>query len=429
MNPSMVFWIPAILRITLVVSAALVVGYFFGIMWSAIAFCTGLLFLIFLQLHYLFRLSIWLNNPKSNLLPEGWGAWTEIFSRLYQLRCEDEKNQAELSEWLTRFRQAMTLLPDGVVIMDDVMFLEWCNPVAEQHFGLDLGKDRTMRITSLIRHPELVDYLILGRFDKPITITYRDRKLVLHVIQFENRRQILVTHDITESERIDMMRRDFIANASHELRTPLTVINGFLEINAMQPDLDSKTRAEHVKLMSEQGQRMQSLVDDMLTLTRLESVDFPIRLESIKMSALLEQIASEFHGLSLGKHQLTLTNEGPDIEGSYDELHSAFSNLVSNAVRYTPEGGQITISWTNSDVGPKFTVKDSGIGISAEHLARLTERFYRVDKGISRQTRGTGLGLAIVKHVSLRHKAQLSIVSTVDVGSEFSIQFSKNNTA
>ncbi|PRC93030.1 phosphate regulon sensor histidine kinase PhoR [Solimicrobium silvestre] len=423
MNPLIVFWVPAILRTLIVVCGALVVGYFWGILWCAIAVGSGLAVLIGLQLHYLYRLSIWLDKPDSSKLPDGWGAWTEIFSRLYRMRREDEKNQAELSEWLARFRQAMTLLPDGVVIMDDVLFLEWCNPVAEQHLGLSLSKDKNMRVTNLIRSPEFMDYVILGRFDKPLTVTHRDRKLILHIIKFENRRQILVTHDITESERIDMMRRDFIANASHELRTPLTVINGFLEINAMQPDLDSKIRAGHIKLMTEQGQRMQGLVEDMLTLTRLESVDFPVRPERVNMTQLLESVVSEMHGLSVGKHELIFINEGPDVMGSFDELRSAFGNLVSNAVRYTPVGGTITISWTNSDAGPKFMVKDSGIGISSEHISRLTERFYRVDKSRSRETQGTGLGLAIVKHVALRHKAQLTIESTSGVGSAFSIQF------
>lgn len=423
MSPLIVFWVPAFLRVFLAVCAGLVAGYFWGIVWFAPAVCVGLSILIGLQLHYLFRLSIWLNNPASNKLPEGWGAWTDIFSRLYRLRGEDEKNQKELSEWLARFRQAMTLLPDGVVIMDDVLFLEWCNPVAEQHLGLNLHKDKNMRVTNLIRSPELMDYIMLGRFDKPITITHRDRKLILHIIQFENRRQILVTHDITEIERIDMMRRDFIANASHELRTPLTVINGFLEINAMQPDLDRATRIEHIQLMAEQGQRMQSLVDDMLTLSRLESVDFPMRPERVNMTSLLEQVVSEFHGLSMGKHQLIFVNDGADVMGSANELRSAFGNLVSNAVRYTPEGGTITISWTNTDTGSQFLVKDSGIGIRPEDISRLTERFYRVDKSNSRQTKGTGLGLAIVKHVVLRHKAQLVIESTPGVGSMFAICF------
>ena len=423
MSPRIVFWVPAILRMLIVLLSALVVGYFSGALWCAISVGIGLAVLIILQLHYLYRLSLWLDNPESSKLPDGWGAWTEIFSRLYRMRREDEKNQIELSEWLARFRQAMTLLPDGVVIMDDVLFLEWCNPVAEQHLGLNLDKDKNMRITNLIRSPEFMDYIILGRFDKPLTVTHRERKLILHIIKFENRRQILVTHDVTENERIDRMRRDFIANASHELRTPLTVINGFLEINAMQPDMDSKTRAGHIKLMTEQGQRMQGLVEDMLTLTRLESVDFPLRPERINMTNLLEQIVSEMHGLSVGKHQLTLLNEGPDLMGSLEELRSAFTNLVSNAIRYTPVGGVIAISWTSSESGPRFMVKDSGIGISSEHISRLTERFYRVDKSRSRETQGTGLGLAIVKHVVLRHKAQLSIESVVGTGSTFSIQF------
>ncbi len=423
MNPRIAFWVPAALRMLIVLAAALIVGYFSGALWCAIAVGVGLTVLIFLQLHYLFRLSLWLDNPESSKLPDGWGAWTEIFSRLYRMRREDEKNQIELTEWLARFRQAMTLLPDGVVIMDDVLFLEWCNPVAEQHLGLDLSKDKNMRITNLIRSPEFMDYIILGRFDKPLTVTHRERKLILHIIKFENRRQILVTHDVTENERIDRMRRDFIANASHELRTPLTVINGFLEINAMQPDMDNKTRANHIKLMTEQGQRMQRLVEDMLTLTRLESVDFPLRTERIHMADLLEQIVSEMHGLSVGKHKVALANDGPDILGNLDELRSAFTNLASNAIRYTPAGGTITISWKSSAEGPVYAVKDSGIGISSEHISRLTERFYRVDKSRSRETQGTGLGLAIVKHVSLRHKAQLSIESIDGEGSTFSIQF------
>jgi two-component system phosphate regulon sensor histidine kinase PhoR len=403
------------------------VSYFFGAVWGAVLVSISFAVLIITQLHYLFRLSLWLDHPEKNQLLDGWGAWTEIFSRLYRMRREDEKNRIELTEWLTRFRQAMTLLPDGVVITDNLLSLEWCNPVAEQHLGLNLSKDKNMCITNLIRSPEFMDYIILGNFEKPLTVTHRERKLILHIIKFENRRHILVTHDVTENERIDRMRRDFIANASHELRTPLTVINGFLEISAMQPDMDSKTRAGHIKLMVEQGQRMQSLVEAMLTLTRLESVDFPLRPERINMANLLEQIVSEMHGLSVGKHQLLLVNAGPDLMGSLEELRSAFTNLAANAVRYTPAGGTITLSWINTPEGPLFMVKDTGIGISADHIARLTERFYRIDKGRSREMQGTGLGLAIVKHVALRHKARLSIESEEGVGSIFSIQFSSDS--
>jgi two-component system phosphate regulon sensor histidine kinase PhoR len=308
--------------------------------------------------------------------------------------------------------------------MDDVLFLEWCNPVAERHLGLRLDRDRGMRVTNLVRHPAFIDYIILGRYDEPLTLAFKDRKLIVHIIPFEDRRQILVTHDMTASDRIDTMRRDFVANASHELRTPLTVINGFLEIAQSQPDLDRATRMEHIKLMIEQGRRMQNLVEDMLTLTRLESIDYPMRPERVDIRRLLDEILGEARALSSGRHKISLDAEGPDIDGSVDELRSAFGNLVSNAVRYTPEGGEIRIAWKITELGPQFAVRDTGIGISPEHISRLTERFYRVDKGRSRETQGTGLGLAIVKHVALRHKATLEIESEPGSGSTFMLNFS-----
>jgi two-component system phosphate regulon sensor histidine kinase PhoR len=417
------FWISAILHIVLALLGAALGAYYFG---PVFGFCVGLLCLsamILLQMHYLLKLSDWLDQPSSKRLPDGLGAWTDVFSRLYRLRRGDEKNQAELTEWLARFRQAMTLLPDGVVIMDDVLFLEWCNPAAEKHLGLNQIQDKGRRVTNLVRSPEFMDYIILGRYDTPLTLSFRDRKLIVHIIPFENRRQILVTHDVTESERIDRMRRDFIANASHELRTPLTVINGFLEIAAMQPDLDFQTRQSHLKLMTEQGSRMQRLVEDMLTLTRLESMDHPVRPERINMRAMLEQILQEANALSGGRHHISLEFDGANIQGSTDEVRSALLNLVTNAIRYTPDDGKIALLWKNLADGVAFTVQDNGIGISPEHISRLTERFYRVDKSRSRETQGTGLGLAIVKHVLLRHKAQLLIESTLNVGSRFTVQF------
>lgn len=423
MNPQLLFWVPVALRLALFLIAAAVVGYFFGPTAGLVTGLLSALGLILVQLNYLFLLSGWLDRPESEKLPDGWGAWTDIFSRLYKLRRDDERNRAELSEWLARFRQAMSLLPDGVAIMDDVLFLEWCNPAAEKHLGLNNSRDKGMRVTNLIRSPDFIDYIILGRYEQPLTLSLRDRKLIVQIIPFENRRQILVTHDATESERIEMMRRDFIANASHELRTPLTVINGFLEIAYSQPDLDQATRMSHLKLMIEQGQRMQNLVEDMLTLTRLESIDYPLRAEPVNVHNLLEQILQEAKALSGGRHAISLSIDGPDVQGSNDELRSAFSNLVSNAVRYTPEGGHIDITWRNGNSGPEFAVHDDGIGISAEHIARLTERFYRVDKSRSRETQGTGLGLAIVKHVLLRHGAVLAIESVPEQGSTFTVRF------
>lgn len=425
MNPKLVFWVPAALRTAIILAGCALLGWMFGWLNGLVLALVAMMVLVFVQLTYLYQLSNWMDDPQSAKLPDGWGAWTNIFSRLYRMRRDDEKNQAELTEWLARFRQAMHLLPDGVVIMDDVLFLEWCNPAAEKHLGLTHERDKGMRVTNLVRSPDFMDYIILGRYEQPLTISFRERKLIVHIIPFENRRQILVTHDATESERIEEMRRDFIANASHELRTPLTVIVGFLEIAASE-GLDAATRSAHLKLMTEQGHRMQHLIEDMLTLSRLESVDYPMRPEQVDVPKLMEQVLRDARALSAGKHEITMAVNGPDIMGSYEELHSAFGNLASNAVRYTPAGGKIQLVWKEYQGGVKFMVEDTGIGISPEHISRLTERFYRVDKSRSRETQGTGLGLAIVKHVLLRHGSTLQIKSEAGKGSSFIVCLPKS---
>ncbi len=423
MNPKLLFWIPALLRLAFMFVIAGVCWWISGLVTGLVVAMLLLLGQVFLQLSYLSQLSAWLDDSQNAKLPDGWGAWTDVFARLYRLRRDDERSQKELSEWLARFRQAMHLLPDGVAIMDDVLFLEWCNPAAERHLGLTLERDRGMRVTNLVRHPDFIDYIVLGRYEQPLTLSLRDRKLICQIIPFENRRQILVTHDATESARIEEMRRDFIANASHELRTPLTVIVGFLEIASSTPDLDPASRAAHLKLMTEQGHRMQRLIEDMLTLSRLESVDHPMRPEPVRIAPLVEDVLQEARALSGGRHEVTASVDGPDIEGSGEELRSAFANLASNAVRYTPAGGKVHLSWSDTPAGPQFVVSDSGIGIDQQHIARLTERFYRVDKSRSRETQGTGLGLAIVKHVLLRHHATLTIKSVAGQGSSFIATF------
>lgn len=429
MNPKLIFWIPALIRLAFILIGGAVCWWLFGAVYGLAVALVSVIVLLIIQLSYLHQLGHWLDHPHSSQLPDGWGAWTNIFSRLYRLRRDDERNQSELTEWLARFRQAMHLLPDGVAIMDDVLFLEWCNPAAERHLGLTLEKDKGMRVTNLIRHPAFIDYIVLGRYEQPLTLSLRDRKLICQIIPFENRRQILVTHDATENQRIEEMRRDFIANASHELRTPLTVIVGFLEIASSEPDLDADIRAAHLKLMTEQGRRMQGLIEDMLTLSRLESVDYPLRPERVDMQAMMSTIADEARALSAGKHQVTFSVEGPDVKGSAEELRSAFGNLASNAVRYTAPGGRIHLSWLNAKEGPQFIASDTGIGIDQVHIARLTERFYRVDKSRSRETQGTGLGLAIVKHVLLRHGGSLAITSETGKGSKFIVTLPKTAVA
>ncbi|AWL03633.1 phosphate regulon sensor histidine kinase PhoR [Massilia oculi] len=420
MNPKLLFWVPALLRTALLFAAAGVVWWWFGPVAGLALALAGMAAAVFTQLSYLYKLGEWLDEPHSTRLPDGWGAWTDAFARLYRLRRDDERHQAELTEWLARFRQAMHLLPEGVAIMDDVLFLEWCNPAAEKHLGLTMERDKGLRVTNLVRHPDFIDYIVLGRYEQPLTLSFRGRKLECRIIPFENRRQILVTHDATDTERIEAMRRDFIANASHELRTPLTVIVGFLEIAMSDPGIDVATRMAHLNLMTEQAHRMQRLIQDMLTLSRLESDEYPLKRERVDVRSLVESIAAEARALSGGRHQIEVAVDGPDVMGSMEELRSAFANLASNAVRYSPNGGTIRLAWTRRADALSFAVTDCGIGIDPEHIPRLTERFYRVDKSRSRETQGTGLGLAIVKHVLLRHGGKLTITSQPGKGSTFS---------
>ena len=419
MNPSLLFWVPALLRMASIFVAAGVIWWMGGLVAGLLAALLGMIGVLATQLRYLQQLGQWLDDPQAGKLPDGWGAWTDVFARLYRLRREDERHQSELAEWLARFRQAMSLLPEGVAIMDDVLFLEWCNEAAERHLGLTMARDKGLRVTNLVRHPEFIDYVILGRYEQPLTLSFRGRKLECRIIPFENRRQILVTHDATDTERIEAMRRDFIANASHELRTPLTVIVGFLEIAMSDPGLDAATRIAHLDLMTEQAHRMQRLIGDMLTLSRLESDEFPLKRERVDMRAMVESVASETRALSGGRHQVAVEIDGPDVMGSLEELRSAFANLASNAVRYSPNGGTIRLKWARGEDNLQFSVTDCGIGIEPIHISRLTERFYRVDKSRSRETQGTGLGLAIVKHVLLRHGGRLIISSVPGQGSTF----------
>ena len=426
MNPHVLFWIPAALRLALIWIGSAVLWYFFG---PVIGLLAGLAFTTAItvsQLYYLSALDIWLDSPRSDRLPDGWGAWHAVYSHLYRLSHDEEKSKKELTEWLTRFREAMSFLPDGVAILDNVLFLDWCNPVAEKHLGLDLERDRDMRITNLVRNPAFIDYIILGRYDQPLEMKLNDRYLVLQIIPFGNRRHILVTHDRTDTVRTEKIRRDFVANASHELRTPLTVINGFLEVAIAQPDLDRETRLSHLQMMKEQGERMQTLVEGMLTLTNLESTDYPLKREAFDAPLLVRQVFQAGEALSGGRHVFELETDGPEtLYGSMDEIRTAFINLVTNAIRYTPDGGKITVRWSATEEGPRFSVKDTGIGIEAKHIPRLTQRFYQVDKSRSRLVNGTGLGLSIVRHVLLRHDARLDIESEMGKGSEFSAQFTR----
>jgi two-component system phosphate regulon sensor histidine kinase PhoR len=414
--------LPAFIRLAILGAVALAAGAAFGLqggLWTALL---GLAAFFALHLHYLAALGAWLERPSLAAIPAGWGSWTEVFNRLHRSRRASEINARRLEENEARFRRTISALPEGIVLVDAALQIEWCNPVAERHLGIRLQADQGLRVTNLVRDPAFVAYMTSASFDEPLLLRpLADPALVLsvRVIEFEPARSIVMTRDVTEAERLDAMRRDFVANVSHELRTPLTVVNGFLEtLLDAEPPLDD-LRQRHLRLMHEQATRMSRLVEDLLMLSRLEAEETPLADDDVDVPALVAELEAEARALSAGRHEIASGCEPIRLCGSRDELRSAFGNLVSNAIRYTPTGGRIRLAWRAQDDGAVFEVVDTGIGIAPEHLPRLTERFYRVDRSRSRETGGTGLGLAIVKHVLIRHQGRLLIESEVGQGSTF----------
>jgi two-component system phosphate regulon sensor histidine kinase PhoR len=414
--------LPAFVRLALIAVVSFTVGAVFGAwagLWVALI---GLALFFALHLYYLSILGTWLEQPSLATIPAGLGSWTEVFNRLHKARRTSEVNARRLEESEAGFRSMISALPEGIVLVDAALQIEWCNPVAERHLGISLRADQGMRITNLVRDPAFIAYMTSTSFDEPLLFRpLADPQLALsiRVVEFEPSRSIIMSRDVTQAERVDAMRRDFVANVSHELRTPLTVVNGFLEtLLDAQPPLD-EMRQRHLQLMHEQATRMNRLVEDLLMLSRLEAEETPLAEEDVDVPALVAEIEAEARALSGGRHEISRATDPIRVRGSRDELRSAFGNLVSNAIRYTPSGGRIALAWRAHDDGAIFEVKDSGIGVAAEHLPRLTERFYRVDRSRSRETGGTGLGLAIVKHVLMRHQGRLLVESEVGRGSTF----------
>lgn len=371
----------------------------------------------------------WLRSPDNKTLPTASGHWQAIFETLKHFVRRNQIITTELSDSMLRFKNAVSVLPDGVVIFNQHQQVEWCNPAAESQLGLNLWRDQDQKLNAGVHHPQAVKYLEAEQYDEPLQITSRlqpDQDLELRVYTFGAQQKILVCQDISQTQKLDAMRRNFIANVSHELRTPLTVVGGFLETLHDIPGAVSKQYLHHIDLMEQQTQRMRSLVEDLLTLSRIESDANVPENNEINMQSLLERILGNAQGLSLGKHKITHDiAQNLKLIGAEDEIYSACSNLLNNAIRYTPENGHIHVTWKAADNGAIYSVMDSGIGIPKEHIGRITERFYRVDKSRSRDTGGTGLGLSIVKHILVRHQAQLKIESIEHEGSTFSILFPK----
>jgi len=404
-------------------------------LWAAAgALPAALFFAVLMLLRWLFhvrnlvKLGYWLENPETRNVPEGEGPWEDIFARLNKMVREHRKERTKRASALHDLELATSALPEGVVSLDKTDHIEWFNPLAEQHLGLDSSRDIGQQITYLVRQPEFVDYLAEKKFAEPLLLRgtrQDDFVLSCKLVSYSGNKKLLVTRDVTRFEQVETMRRDFVANVSHELLTPLTVVNGFVETMQDMPTLENDMARRALPMMGEQTMRMTHLVGDLLTLSKLEDRLNVLKEEVLDVPALLPGCYQIGLALSAGQHKLELELLSDcKLLGCAEELRSAFGNLISNAIRYTPHGGEIVMRWQVQDNGqPVFSVQDSGIGIAPQHIPRLTERFYRVDSSRSRATGGTGLGLAIVKHIASRHQAHLEISSEEGKGSTFSIVF------
>ena len=373
-----------------------------------------------------YRLINWLRGSQEGQAPRDAGFWGEIgyrVERSIRLREQDTVNEKLR---LSQFLSAMEASPNGVMLLDENDQIEWCNSRAADHFGLDPRRDRRQRVTNLVRAPAFVSHMQSRHFDEAVKVPDPRGKglLSVQVRPYGDGLKLLLSQDITERERSDGMRRDFVANVSHEIRTPLTVLSGFIETMVNLPLTDVE-RKRVLSLMAQQTERMGTLVSDLLTLAQLEGSPRPFADRWVALAPLLAQIEIDAKLLSAGRHTLVFpVVADAQLAGAQNELHSAITNLVNNAVRYTPEGGRIELSWKlHADGSGEIAVSDTGPGIAREHLPRLTERFYRVDGSRSRDTGGTGLGLSIVKHVVQRHGGELDIQSELGKGSCFRLVF------
>ncbi len=428
----------ALSRFVFIVCLAFIVAYVALINWGEnIAIAAGIAVLAIPLVYSYINLArlrkyVLADTVESMPLPSGF--WEEVFFRLQRL-VRNLKQQIRITEQQhDRFIEAFQASPNGIVMLDDQDQIEWCNAIAERFFGLNFKRDALQRINFLIRRPEFVQYLNKRQFEDPLLLermgSDSNLSLMIQAFPFGDKRHLLLVQDVTDLQKADAMRRDFVANVSHEMRTPITVLMGFLE-TVQSLELEKSQRDQYFDMMMSQAQRMKSLVEDLLTLANLESNTLPAPMQVVQIPTMMALLKNDAEALSHGRHALNFETTTPcKLMGDERELLSAFSNLVSNAIRYTPDVGSVSAKWSVNPQGQgEFSVADTGPGISSEHLPRLTERFYRVDRSRSRDTGGTGLGLAIVKHIANRHQAQLVIESTAGKGSTFTLRFPKERVS
>ena len=423
---------PVISRLVFLIALAFLAAYITFFNWgSDWAIAVGVLamaiplFITYMHLAHL-RKHVFADDVDSMTLPSGF--WEDMFVRLQRLIRGLKLELRSIDQQHSRFIEAFQASPNGIIMLDDQDQIEWCNAIAERFFGLNFKRDVLQRINFLIRRPEFIQYIYQRHFEEPLLLDRmgpgESLSLMLQIFPFGENRHLLLVQDVTDLQKADAMRRDFVANVSHEMRTPITVLIGFLE--TMQTlDLDKSQQHQYFELMMAQSKRMKSLVEDLLTLANLEANALPAPMQEIQIPTLMALLKNDAEALSKGHHKFQFHIESShNLMGEEREIISACGNLVSNAIRYSPDTASISATWNVNKQGEgEFSVTDNGPGISSEHLSRLTERFYRVDRSRSRDTGGTGLGLAIVKHIASRHQAQLTIESTLGKGSTFKILF------
>lgn len=426
--------ISALTRFAFLVCLALIAAFICLYTWGAEwAIPLGILILTIPLIYSyinLARLKKYIESDSVDMMPLPSGYWEEILFRLKRLAKNQKQKLLNIERQHHHFIEAFQASPNGIVMLDEDDQIEWCNSIAELFFGLTYKRDVMQRINFLIRRPEFIQYITKRSFDEPLLMERMGPNgsisLMLQAFPFGHKRHLLLVQNVTDLQKADAMRRDFVANVSHEMRTPITVLMGFLE-TVQSLDLQKEQQDQYFEMMMSQAQRMKSLVEDLLTLANLESNSLPASSNLVQLQTVTALLKNDAEALSQGKHSFSFEVCSPqNLLGEEREILSAFSNLVSNAIRYTPDVGAIEVKWdVNAEGQGEFSVTDTGPGIASEHLSRLTERFYRVDRSRSRDTGGTGLGLAIVKHIASRHQAQLIIESTPGKGSTFMLRFPK----
>jgi two-component system phosphate regulon sensor histidine kinase PhoR len=398
-----------------------------GLGWAQ-ALLLALAPLLVRHLWNLFKLAHLIRRQHRLVPPFPLGVWGDIYRAIGKYQQRGRKGRKRQLRFFRRFREAANSVPDALVVLDKNRRIEWANPAAQVLMDLHWPQDDGKPLVEVFRHPELAEYISAGEYARPLEVApahNRSIMLSIRVAPFGERKKqrLVVGRDITKVFHLNLIRRDFVANASHELRTPLTVISGFLE-TLVESTQTAPGHRRPLNLMQNQAERMRRIIEDLLTLSRLEMDEHASDIGPVDIPCELEQIVADAYALSGGRHHFRIDID-PDLFllGKDSELRSAFSNILFNAVKHTPEGTQIELTWTQTREGPVFMIEDDGPGIEAEHIPRLTERFYRVDKARSRASGGTGLGLAIVKHVLSRHDARLAVASEPGQGAIFTCHF------